>query len=276
MGRPLVIGHRGARSVAPENTLAAARAAAELGADGWEFDVQRTKDGALVLMHDEVLTRTTNAREAFPDRSPWRVSDFTLEEIQGLDAGSWFVQTDPFGTIASGEVPPARAEAFRGERVPTLREALLLSQELGLWVNIELKGAPLASVTPARRATVEDVAALVRELAMVDRVLVSSFDHEMIRRLKAIAPEVRGALLTVALPADTLSYLVRTGADAVNPQHTAYTAEWGRKLGSAGYGVYVWTVNEPGDLGRLAQDPSVTGIITDWPQRLRALLRDRG
>lgn len=272
VARVLVLAHRGARSVAPENTLAAARAAAELGADGWELDVRRTRDGQLVLVHDETLVRTTNAWEVFPDRSPWRVADFTLEEIRTLDAGSWFVREDPYGTIRGGEVPREAAEAFRGERVPTLREALLLSRELGLLVNIELKGVPFAPLSPERRATVEEVAALVRELGMAEAVLVSSFDHEMIRHLTAVAPEVPGALLTTFLPPSAVDYARGFRAAAVNPSVEAYTPEWGERFREAGLRVYVWTVNDPEAMSRLAADHSVTGIITDWPQRLRALV----
>lgn len=273
MPRVRVLAHRGARSVAPENTLAAARAAAELGADGWEFDVRRTRDGQLVLLHDETLVRTTDARDAFPERAPWRVADFTLDEVRKLDAGSWFVREDPFGTIRSGEVSAEAAQRFPGEQVPTLREALLLSRELGLWVNIELKGVPLAPLAPERQATVEEVATLIRELGMAEVTLVSSFDHEMIRYLKAVAPEVPGALLTTFLPPQAVEYARGMRADAVNPSLEAYTPDWGRRLHGAGLGVYVWTVNDPGALDRLAADPSVTGIITDWPQRLLALRR---
>ncbi|MCR4392428.1 MAG: glycerophosphodiester phosphodiesterase [Candidatus Acetothermia bacterium] len=273
----LVIAHRGARSVAPENTLAAAKAAWELGADAWEFDVQMTKDGELVLVHDDTLARTTNAREVFPDRSPWGVGDFTLEEIRCLDAGSWFVAQDPFGTIASGEVPQDQAEAYRGERIPTLREALLLTGELGLLANVELKGTRSFVLSPRDRDVVERTVALIRELGMGGRVIVSSFDHEMIRHLKRIAPEIAGALLVSSMLYDPVAYLREVGADALNPRATAYDPARARALRQAGFGVYVWTVNEPTELSRFAREPDVSGIITDWPQRLLAILgRSKG
>lgn len=268
-----IIAHRGARSVAPENTLAAARRAAALGADGWELDVQLTTDGELILMHDETLTRTTNAREAFPSRAPWRVAEFTAAEIQTLDAGSWFVREDPFDTIAGGEVSAEEARAFPGERVPTLREALLVTAELGLFVNIELKGTPLAPLSPAGRRMVEGVVALVRERGLVERTLVSSFDHERIRYLKEVAPEIPAALLTTVLPPGAADYARSRGADAVNPRVDAYTASAGRELQEAGLAVFVWTVNDPADVARLAGDPAVTGIITDWPQRWHAVCK---
>ncbi|MEW6216749.1 MAG: glycerophosphodiester phosphodiesterase family protein [Candidatus Bipolaricaulota bacterium] len=271
----LVIAHRGARSVAPENTLAAARRAAELGADGWELDVQLTKDGELILIHDVELNRTTNVREVFPERAPWRVADFTLDEIGKLDAGSWFVVEDPFGTLRSGEVSVEEARAYVGERIPTLREALLLTDELDLWVNIELKGTPYAPLSASGRSMVDGVVTLIRELGHLDRVLVSSFDHERIRYMKQVAPDIPAALLVLSVPFDPLPYLRELGADALNPRATAYSRETARRLREAGYGIHVWTVNDPDDLARFAREPFVTGIITDWPQRLRALL-DRG
>ncbi|HFD40915.1 MAG TPA: glycerophosphodiester phosphodiesterase, partial [Anaerolineae bacterium] len=89
------IAHRGARSLAPENTLVAARKALAVGADLWETDVAVTADGELILFHDDSLVRTTDAERRFPDRAPWTFTTFSLAEIRSLDAGSWFVETDP-------------------------------------------------------------------------------------------------------------------------------------------------------------------------------------
>ncbi len=83
-----VIAHRGASAYGPEHTLAAYKQAMTMKADYVEFDLQMTKDGQLIAMHDETLARTTNAKELYPDRAPWRVKDFTLDEIKRLDAGS--------------------------------------------------------------------------------------------------------------------------------------------------------------------------------------------
>jgi glycerophosphoryl diester phosphodiesterase len=104
--KPTLIAHRGASAYAPEHTLEAYRLAIVQGADFVEPDLQVTKDGVLVCLHDTTLARTTDAKTMFPDRSPWRVADFTLAEIQTLDAGSWF---DP---------------KFAGQRVPTLQQMI--------------------------------------------------------------------------------------------------------------------------------------------------------
>ncbi len=86
---PVAIGHRGVPSEAPENTLASIDRAARLGTVWVENDVQRTKDGALIVMHDTTLARTTDVKKRYPGRSPWKVADFTLAEIEKLDAGGW-------------------------------------------------------------------------------------------------------------------------------------------------------------------------------------------
>jgi len=88
MSETLNIAHRGARSLAPENTIAAAQRGVEAGADMWELDVQLTADDELIVMHDARLLRTSDARYRFPERRPWKVSEFSLSEIQALDCGS--------------------------------------------------------------------------------------------------------------------------------------------------------------------------------------------
>ena len=271
--RRLVIAHRGARSLAPENTLAAGEAALALRADLWEFDVEVTRDGELILLHDETLSRTTDALTRYPDRSPWRAADFTWDEIRALDAGSWFLREDPFGTLASGDVPQDRRERLAGERIPSLREALSWTQESGLGANVELKGnRASAGASNGGHRPVERAVAIVRELRMESRVLVSSFDHAMIRRLKMMAPEIAGALLFHNLPADPHAALDAAKADAVALKLPAFEREAARALEEAGFGVYVWTANGPEDLERLAAEPFLAGIITDWPQRLLKIL----
>ena len=107
---PLYIAHRGARSLAPENTLAAAEKAVQTGAHGWELDVQMTKDGRLAVIHDKNLDRTSNVSRLnrFADRRPWPTHKFTLEELKSLDFGSWFQETDPFGQIEAKAIRKLR------------------------------------------------------------------------------------------------------------------------------------------------------------------------
>ena len=136
-----VCAHRGARSLAPENTMPALRKALECGAHFWETDVQTTADGVLVLLHDDTLKKTTDVadRVAFKERAPWNVWEHSEAEVRGLDAGSWFAMRDPFGTVASGEVTSAECAAFQNVRIPLLREALDFVRENRFPVNLEIK-----------------------------------------------------------------------------------------------------------------------------------------
>ncbi|BFO20579.1 hypothetical protein SHKM778_69670 [Streptomyces sp. KM77-8] len=120
-----MIAHRGASAYAPENTLAAVDKAAALGVDWVENDVQRTRDGELVVLHDDSLQRTTDVEEVFPDRAPWKVSDFTAAEIARLDAGSWF------------------DAAYAGARVPTLEQFVHRVEAHGQKLLLEIKNPQL-------------------------------------------------------------------------------------------------------------------------------------
>ena len=191
-GQTLNIAHRGARSLAPENTLAAARKALEIGADLWELDVAVTADGELVVLHDDTLERTSNAQQVFPDRRPWAAYTFTLAELRTLDFGSWFNEKDPFKQIAAGAVTAEMQQSYVGEPIPTLREALIFTRDNHWRVNVEIKDA---TGTPGDRDVVEKVVALIDELEMVDRVLISSFNHEYLRRVKKANASITTAAL---------------------------------------------------------------------------------
>lgn len=116
-----VCAHRGASHSHPENTLAAIDEAVRLGAQQIEIDVRRTADGHLVLMHDATVTRTTDAAEKFPGKASYQVTDFTLAELQTLDAGGW------------------KAPRFAGEKIPTLKEAVAQVPR-NVWINLDVKG----------------------------------------------------------------------------------------------------------------------------------------
>ena len=160
--RTRVIAHRGFSSAAPENTIAAVRAAIEIRADMVEIDVTLTSDGHVVVIHDETLDRTTNGSG--------EIFLFPLAELQKLDAGSWF---DP---------------SFAGERIPTLGEVLNVVDGRIL-LNVEIKSEAVA------RGVVGKVAAAIQEHGMVDRVVVSSFSPTALQEMHSVAPEIRTAVL---------------------------------------------------------------------------------
>lgn len=122
--KPALIAHRGASMLAPENTLASAELAASNQAFGFETDLRISLDGEPFLMHDETLERTTNIAEVYPDRVTDRASSFTLDELKTLNAGLWFIQKDPYGTIDAGMVSQTQLSINQGQRIPTLSEAL--------------------------------------------------------------------------------------------------------------------------------------------------------
>lgn len=264
----LNIAHRGARSLAPENTLLAAEKGLALGADMWELDVAVTQDGELVVLHDDTLERTSNAVTVFPGRISYAVWTFTLDELRRIDFGSWFIDKDPFGQIKAGAVSEVEAAAFKDAPIPTLREALAYTRDHNWRVNIEIKDA---TNTPGDAFVVEKVVELVKELDMLDRVIISSFNHDYIKRVKAAEPDlVTAALVDQAVP-DPVALLEETGAQAYNPGLKFVDEKTVRTVREAGYDVLVWTVNEEDDMRRLIAW-GVSGIFTDFPQRLNKVL----
>ena len=266
----LCIAHRGAASLAPENTLAAARLAWELGADAWEFDVRITKDGVPILMHDATLRRTTDAHRKFPTRGPWWVKSFTLAEIKQLDAGSWFVQVDPFGQLRAGAIPRGVWEGYLGEPVPTLREALQFTRERGWRANIEIKQMLYLKPREIARRIVE----VIEELGMEEWVLVSSYDHRVLRQIKRLNPRIATGALVVLRPRNPSSYLERLGADVYTPSLLASDPREFERLRREGFRVYIGPYNDPRRLRELAAHPGVSAILTDFPQRLVPILEE--
>jgi glycerophosphoryl diester phosphodiesterase len=176
--RVLNVAHRGASGAAPENTLAAVRGAVAVGAHLVELDLQRSSDGALMVIHDATLARTTDAARVFPRRAPWRVGDFTHDELKRLDAGGWM------------------SPAFRGETIPTLGEVIAALQRESTGLLLEVKG-------PERHpGIVRDVASALRERAgYLDaavasrRLVVQSFGFAAMKEHKTLEPSVPVGLL---------------------------------------------------------------------------------
>jgi len=140
--KPALIAHRGASMIAPENTLAAAELAEDYQALGFETDLRISMDGVPFLMHDDTLARTTNIAEVFPERVDDPASSFTMEELKQLNAGLWFIQKDPFGTIDSGSVSQSQLSINQGQTIPTLEETLAFIRESGLVLIFDMRYPP--------------------------------------------------------------------------------------------------------------------------------------
>lgn len=267
--RPIVMAHRGFRALAPENTLLAGRKAFEAGAQWWELDVAASADGILVVIHDDTLTRTTDARIRFPSASPWSVYDFPAADLFSLDAGSWYGARDPFGEVASGRIGSSDLESFIGLSIPSLAACLSLARDSGRKLNVEIKDALGRSCDAW---IVEKVVALIRDQGMVDSVILSSFNLDYLTRARKAEPSLATAAIVDRPPKGDLPALLRDlGVRAYNPSLKYLDEGTVRAVRAAGFDVNVWTVNAVDDI-RKVWTWGATGIITDYPDRALAFL----
>lgn len=243
LNAPLVIAHRGASLVAPENTIPAFRLAAELGADAIEFDAKLTADGHVVIHHDRTLNRTTNGSGPLSAR--------TLEELQRLDAGSHLNQK------------------FAGVSIPTLKQVF---QEFGdqLLMNIELTNyaRPFNSLP-------ENVSQMITEFDLIDQVLISSFNPIALMKMRRLAPEIPlGLLVMDSEPTWLISFSrLITPYHAFHPSFPMVDDQLVQREHKLGYHVNVWTVNEPDQIRELVSI-GVDGVITDAPDTARELVEE--
>ncbi|MFD7627218.1 glycerophosphodiester phosphodiesterase [Streptomyces sp. NPDC059851] len=251
---PVVYAHRGASAYAPENTLAAVDAALRLGFSWVENDVQRTRDGELVVIHDDTLARTTNVEEVFPDRAPWRVRDFTAAEIARLDAGSWF------------------GPAWAGARVPTLREYLDRVERNRQRLLLEIKKPELYPGIEKQTLEVLDAAGWLDPGHVQRRLVVQSFSADTVRAVHELRPDLVTAFLGTPKVADLPKYAEFT--DRINPWHTTISAEWVAAVhglaGAHGKAMEVdtWIVDDA-VTARKVRGMGVDGIITNAPDVVR-------
>jgi glycerophosphoryl diester phosphodiesterase len=281
----LNIAHRGARSLAPENTLAAARKALSLGAHMWEIDVRLSRDGCPVVIHDATLDRTSDAPIKFPERKPWYVHDFTLSEMQSLDFGSWFNRVDPFGQIAANTVTLAEQAQYRGERILTLENAIRFTVSNDWLMNIEIKDFLLEDLqiedhelkNPRIRDLsefsgyeniVEKVVDLVVSLHAGEKILISSFNHDYLRQVKKLDGKIQTGVLVEHFQRNCMELMLALDAVTFHPGWCAIRPRQIRKLKKSGFGVLVWVVNNR-KLASLLLRSGIDGVITDFPQKIR-------
>ena len=233
--RPLNIAHRGARLEAPENTLAAFRAAVDAGADALELDVHLTADECLAVIHDDSVRRTTGARGL--------VAAMTLAQLKALDAGRWF------------------GKAFAGERIPELAEVVAAaSGRAGLFVEVK---------NPGDRAAVVAAEVARRTKGFRGYLVIESFDAAFVKLYKEMNPGARVALLTESPRG--LAQAAKAGADAVSVALRWPALVSLCEVKKSGLDLYVWTVKSFRALAH-ALEWDVHGIITDYPRETRAVL----
>jgi glycerophosphoryl diester phosphodiesterase len=235
-----VFAHRGFSGAAPENTLSAFEKAVEAKADGVELDVHLSRDGHVIVMHDETVDRTT-------DGTGW-IKDMTLAKLKQLDNGSWF------------------HPSFQNEPVPTLGEVLERLEGVPVEINIELKNGIIRYPGLEQKVIAE-----VERFHVQGRVILSSFRHESLLAVKQARPGMQTGALYACGMVDPWVYAKYLGVDAVHPHHLAVTT--GMIDGCHRHGIRVrpYTVNEEKEMKRL-MDAGADAVITNYPDRMRKLL----
>jgi glycerophosphoryl diester phosphodiesterase len=275
-----VEGHRGAKGLVVENTLASFTAAYEAGVTGVELDVRLTADGHPVVWHDPVLL-PAKCRATGPDLIGARIADLTLAQLRTVDVGS--------RTLAA--FPDQRAAP--GARISTLREVLThgLEHSPGVWWTIEVKVNPLdAGEVSTQPELLDRVLGAVHELGLERRCFVHSFNWSVLELARTVAPDVaRSALVedgVTWVPGspwtgsvrvedhgdDVCGGVAEVGAHVVSPEHVLVDAAFVERARALGLGVLPWTVNERADLLRVLA-AGVDGLVTDYPDRALRLLR---
>ncbi|WNQ13397.1 glycerophosphodiester phosphodiesterase family protein [Paenibacillus aurantius] len=237
----LITAHRGSSGTAPENTLGAFRQAIEDGAGYAELDVQETKDGVLVVMHDYNVRRTTGINKPI-----W---DIRYKELRRASAGAWF------------------GASYRNEKVPTLEEVLVTAKGR-LKLNIELKnnghGVRLA----------EQTVDLIEKHHFTDHCTVTSFDAELLRRVKQGNGSIKTGLIVGEKPKDLEGLFRSSDYEVISAAYPLVNKEFMLLAAKYHKEVYVWTVNNEQDMARM-MDLGVSSIITNYPERLMGLMKKK-
>lgn len=240
-----VIAHRGASGYAPENTLTAFKKAIEMNADGIELDIQMTKDGKIIVMHDWKVDRTTNGRGF--------VFDLDFDYIKNLEAGTWF------------------SKDFVSEKVPTLEEVLDILPN-NMMLNIEIKDS-------ARKHSkiAEALLQILRNYpSKFDNIVISSFHHSILKDLQNLEPKLKLALLTASELVDVEKYHKDNDLKcySYHPEGHLISKEDIDILHKNGIKVFVWTINKEEDLDYLIKI-GVDGVITNYPDIMKELINSK-
>jgi len=237
--KPLIIAHRGVSAETPENTMSAFRKAIEYGCPFIELDVQLSKDGVPVVVHDPHLKRTSDVG------SDVTVQELTLDQIKQLDAGSWF------------------SEEFRGERIPTLKEVLEMKRgPTGLMIEIK------TPKSGEEKKLVETVVAVLKKAPQREdegEILLGSFSPEVVKNVQEIAPDF--AVIGIAKEHQTIDAHRALGVTHFTLHYPLVTAELIEKLHQEGCVVWTYTVNDRATLKKVTE-AGVDGVITNDPKEI--------
>lgn len=243
MAFPKIIAHRGVPHIAPENTMASFISAIEMGADGIETDVQQTKDGHLVLIHDEKVDRTTDGKGL--------VKDFTLDEIRKLSAGVKFNRK------------------FKDQKIPTLEEFLELVEGKDLLINIEIKSG-VVLYPGIEKHTID----MIHKYHLDKNIILSSFNHYALVTCKEIDSSIKTGILYMEGLVEPWEYARKIGADALHPFFYTVRPEIIGDMKKSGLIINPFTVDGQREMEAMI-DLGVDGIITNYPDRLIKIKKGR-
>ena len=230
--------HRGFKGLYPENTMLAFRKAVEIGADGIEFDLHLTKDGQLVIIHDELLDRTTDFKGL--------VKDYSLRELKKANASALFDQYS--------------------EKIPSLEEYLSYIKDKDIITNIEIKNSIIDYPNIE-----EKMYEMVKAYGLLDKIIVSSFNHESLLRVKAIDKNVKCGILESSRMVKSWDYVKSLGCEYYHPMNFVVDEYIIQKFKENGIGLNIWFGQSEFDYSRYLTD-GVTSLITDYPDRVKDLI----
>ncbi|WP_416334827.1 glycerophosphodiester phosphodiesterase [Anaerococcus sp. DFU013_CI05] len=231
--------HRGFKGKYPENTMLGFEKAIEAGADGIEFDVHLSKDGHLVIIHDETLDRTTDGNGL--------VCEKTLEQLQKLNASKLFPD-------------------FEVQKIPTLREYFEFAKDKDIITNIELKTSIIDY--PGIEGKVYD---LIKEYKLDEKIIISSFNHNALVKFKEIAPHIKCGVLESSRLHKPWEYVKNLGMEYYHPMNFVVNKEIAEKFAENNIGLNIW-------FGKADYDYSIylpckpSGLITDYPDIVKNFL----
>lgn len=237
-----IIAHRGASGYAPENTLASIKKAIELGADAIEIDIQMTKDGKLVVIHDWKLDRTTSGKGY--------IFESTFDYIRSLDAGAWY------------------SKDFKDEKVPTLEEVIELVPK-DIMLNIEIK-----DISRGKKGIEEKMLEILKNYPeKMESFVVSSFHHNILKRIYKLSPKLKLALLTSSDLINISNYVSNDEIRcySYHPEVNLITKEAVNSLKEKNILTFVWTINTKEDFDYL-NSINVDGVITNYPDLMRKFI----
>lgn len=236
-----IFGHRGAAGTFPENTMISFKHAAEVGADGIELDVQLSKDGEIIVMHDEMVNRTTNGKG-------W-VKDLTYSQIKKLDASYKF-------TKQYGNCP-----------VPTLADVFSWAKTNKLLINVELKNSLVEY-----KGLEEKVIKLIHQFGLSKRIILSSFNHYSMVKCVKIDSTIETAILYMEKIFNPWEYALKIGVKAIHPYRHTVTKDIVLHANSKGVPIRPFTLNDPVEMKKFISY-RCNAIITDYPEKALAIIK---